>query len=73
MEVTRVGLTVFCGGLGGSSPGLFLPKQATLQASWTSELNTVKTSITDRPWERTVKRGGKTQRENNRLEVLFIN
>lgn len=27
------GLTVFCGGLGGSSPGLFLPKQATLQAS----------------------------------------
>lgn len=42
-------LTVFCGGLCGSSPGLFLPKQATRHASLNSELKTVKTSITHRP------------------------
>lgn len=46
---TCVQLTAFCGGLGGSSPGLFLPKQATLHASLNSLLNTVKTSTTHRP------------------------
>lgn len=56
----RLLLTAFCGGLGWSSPGLFLPKQATLHASLTSELNTVKTSITDKPWQRE-RDGGRTQ------------
>lgn len=45
-------LTVFCGGLGGSSPGLFLPRQATRHASLNSVLKTVKTSITHRPCDR---------------------
>lgn len=45
-------LTVFCGGLGGSSPGLFLPKQATRHASLNSLLKTVKTTITHRPCDK---------------------
>lgn len=61
-------LTVFCGGLGGSSPGLFLPKQATRHASLNSLLKTVKTTITHRPCDKEQQREG--ERRSNAGSIL---